>query len=277
MLKTYKYRLKPNKKQRKDIDFTLSCVRYVYNWSLKKKIENIVENNSSLSHIELNKQLTELKKENGKEWLRIPTNEALQQTVSEMDSNFTKFFRNKTSLPKYKSKKNSTQSYKIIQSFRIDPLLREISIPKIGKIKYYDDRRLIDGRFCSATLSRKKEKYFISIIMDDGHCTPRKENIKKETSIGVTANKYSEITLTNGETFYYKNSHKITNYLIKKYNTIIITKEITEHYHLNDFYFQLKYKCEWYGKNLIIVGRVKNIDYIIPLGLSKQNLIGISK
>ena len=54
MLKSYKFRLYPNKEQELLIQKTFGCVRFVYNQCLAYKIDKYKTENVSLSRIDIN-------------------------------------------------------------------------------------------------------------------------------------------------------------------------------------------------------------------------------
>ena len=63
MLKSYKYRLYPNKKQIELINKTIGCCRFVFNHYLAKKIDLYKSNNKSLTYNQCANDLKNLKKE----------------------------------------------------------------------------------------------------------------------------------------------------------------------------------------------------------------------
>ena len=115
MIKAYKYKLKPNENQKIFFEKSFGCTRFVYNWALSKRIEAYQQEKKRLSCIDLCKMLTFLKKEEDKLWLNEVSNECLQQSIRNMDSAFTKFFREKKGFPKFKSKKDNR---KILQGYK---------------------------------------------------------------------------------------------------------------------------------------------------------------
>jgi putative transposase len=68
MLKTYKYRIYPDKKQKVLLSKHFGCNRFIYNWGLSQKIKSYEKTKKSPSCIDLMKQLLELKK--NKIWLK---------------------------------------------------------------------------------------------------------------------------------------------------------------------------------------------------------------
>ena len=118
MIKGYKYRLDPTPEQIVQMEKTFGCCRYVYNWALDLKIKTYQGEKRSLSAVDLCKQLTLLKKDDNHLWLNEVSNECLQQSIRCMDSAFTKFFREHTGFPKFKSKHRNKNVFKNVNSVK---------------------------------------------------------------------------------------------------------------------------------------------------------------
>jgi len=197
MLKAYKYRLIPNKEQREMINKHIGGCRFVYNWALETKIKYYQEANQKLSAYDLNYMLTELKNEN--EWLKDVYSQSLQQANKNMESAFTKFFREKAGFPKFKSKKNPVQSFQIPQHYKVNFDKNIIKLPKIGEIKAVL-HRAFEGKLKTATVSRTSTgKYFISILVDYGKEVPEKLKFTEQSTIGVDVGIKDFAVLSNGE------------------------------------------------------------------------------
>jgi putative transposase len=82
-----------------------------------------------------------------------------------VESAFTKFFREKTGFPNFKSRKNPVQSFQLPQHYTIDFDTNTIKLPKIGDIKAVLHRQF-EGEMKNATVSRSSTgKYYISILV----------------------------------------------------------------------------------------------------------------
>jgi putative transposase len=57
----YQYRFYPTNEQQQILARTFGCVRYVYNWALRLRMETYKETKRALSTNELSKRLTVLK------------------------------------------------------------------------------------------------------------------------------------------------------------------------------------------------------------------------
>ena len=108
MLKAYKYRIYPNKRQEIQIQKTFGCCRFVYNQCLSLKISKYKDENISMSKFDLNNYCNrELKKQY--EWLREVDKWSLTNSIYNMDLAYQKFFKEHTGYPKFKSKRDKRE------------------------------------------------------------------------------------------------------------------------------------------------------------------------
>lgn len=208
MLKGYKYRMYPTKNQEVLIGNHIGCCRFIYNWALAKKIKSYQKTGKTISQFDLNKEITVLKKEN--EWMREVNSQSLQGMTRNLESGFTKFFREKKGFPNFKSKKNPLQSFPIPQHYIVNFEDNTIKIPKIGIVKTVLHRHF-KGMLKTATLSKPSTgKYFISILVDDGKETPGKEFFSEATTMGIDVGIKDLAILSNGTVVpnpkYFKNT-----------------------------------------------------------------------
>jgi len=176
--KAYKFRLKPNKKQKILINKSVGCARYVYNHFLAQSKEDKYK-----SYTKYSKQLTKLKKE--LEWLKEPDKFALQNALKDLDTAFQNFFDNKHDFPKFKSKKNKKNSYRTNKFIRknrgttnIEIKDNKIKLPKLGWIKFRKSRE-VKGKILNVTVTKTNtDKYFISVtVKEDIEELPEKNNV----------------------------------------------------------------------------------------------------
>ena len=196
MLTAYKYRMYPDDVQREMFLKHFGACRFVYNWSLEQKIKTYETDNVSLSCYDLNAMLPDLKKEF--EWLKEVNAQSLQQTQKRLDSAFRRFFREKYGFPKFKSKKNPIQSFQVPQNYIVDFDTNQVRLPKTGWVKTIIHRRFA-GILKTATVSMTKTgKFFISVLVEDGKETPRKELFGYDTTIGLDVGIKDFVTMSDG-------------------------------------------------------------------------------
>lgn len=200
MIKAYKYRLNPNEKQRIFFNKSFGCVRYIYNWGLNLRKEAYRKDGTKISWVDICKQMTDLKKREETCWLNEVSNQSLQSSIRNMDSAFTRFFRENKGFPKFKSKKGK-QSFQFVEQVRIDFSNHKVKLPKIGWVNFYKNR-IFTGKIGTVTISMSPTgKYYMSIIVDDGLDLPMKEPIKHETTVGIDMGIKDLAILSNGQVF----------------------------------------------------------------------------
>lgn len=173
ILRAYKYRLYPNKKQQELINKTIGCCRFVYNYYLSKKIELYKVEQKSMTYNACANDLKLLKKE--KEWLKEVDSISLQQSLKDLDVAYQNFFRRikngdkQVGFPKFKSKKNPKQSYRtqnVNNNISIDG--NKIKLPKLGLVRFVNSRNF-NGKIKNCTISKTKtNKYFVSVLVEEG-------------------------------------------------------------------------------------------------------------
>lgn len=90
-MKAFKARIHPTTEQAILIDKTIGCCRFVYN-GLNAKITQYEKDKTNISTYDLIKQLPQQKKEF--EWLKEVDSIALQQSLIDLQSAYTKFLEN---------------------------------------------------------------------------------------------------------------------------------------------------------------------------------------
>ena len=91
ILKGFKYELLPSKELKVLYAQTSGSCRYIWNSFLDLKKNKWEKNREKISRFELDKILTDLKKE--KEWLYSVPSQALQQVNKDLDQAFKNFFK----------------------------------------------------------------------------------------------------------------------------------------------------------------------------------------
>lgn len=332
MIKSYKYRLHPTKQQAEFFEKSFGCVRFVYNWALNQRIEAYQKDGTRISWVDSCKRLTKLKKQEETKWLCEVANQSLQSSIRNMDSAFTRFFREKKGFPKFKSKKHCKKSFQFVDQVRIDFETHRVKLPKIGKVKF-GKNRTFDGKIGTCTVSKTPTgKYYISILVDDGIPMLEKAPITTETAVGIDVGIKDFAVLSNGQVFanpkfYEKDEkrlkvlqrrlsrkqkgsnrrervrlavakqhekirshrenfiHQVTSRIVRENQTVIIedlnVEGLLKNHNLakhiasaswSEFFRQLQYKCDWYGKNLIRIGRFEPSSKMCLCGYINKDL-----
>lgn len=161
MIKAYKVRAFPTIEQQELIHKTFGCCRWYWNQSLSDNIKYYEENGRS-------KINTPAFYKEEYEWLKDVDAQALCFTQMDLQSAFSKFFREKNiGFPKYKTKKNQKNSYKTMQSQGYEVTENTIKVRKLGKIKIVNHRHKTGiAKSCTISMTPSGE-YYISILWKD--------------------------------------------------------------------------------------------------------------
>lgn len=163
ILKGYKYRIYPTKEQEILIQKHIGASRFIYNLALETKQIAYAGSQQNLSCFDLIKQLPALKNECV--WLKEINSQTLQQSITNLDTAYTNFFKGKAEFPKFKSKNKSTKSFNIPQNIEIKE--DKLCIPKFKKGIKINQHRTFNGIIKQCVIScTPTGKYFASILVE---------------------------------------------------------------------------------------------------------------
>lgn len=211
MLKSYKYRLYPNKQQEELIQKTFGCCRFVYNQMLAYRKEIYETQKESISKISCNNYCTQVLKKKY-EWLKQVDKFALTNAIYNMDSAYQKFFKEHAGFPKFKSKRENKKSYSTNFTNNNIMVLFENSKIKLPKLKLVKAKihRVFTGKIKSATISQVPSgKYFVSILVETEYIPMKSTN----KMIGIDLGIKDLLITSNGEKF--NNIHATKKYADK--------------------------------------------------------------
>lgn len=168
MLYAYKFRIYPNKDQRKIIEETFAGVCMVYNQFLKERIELYENEKKSISYFTQAKEVKGLRQNNP--WLKEVDSTALYSAARNLDVAYQNFFRRvkkgeKPGFPKFKRQDSYNQSYRSYGRILVNE--KTVCLPKLKEV-ICRVTRPVQGRILSAVVSRNScNKYFVSLCCDD--------------------------------------------------------------------------------------------------------------
>ena len=331
--KAYRYRLYPDKEQQELINKHIGCCRYIYNYGLEMKTKAYQESKKAISRFDIQRELPKLKKSEETSFLKEVNSLSLQAALACLDNAFTRFFKEKKGFPKFKSKRDSRQSFQIVQNTRVDFESNRIYIPKFKEGVKCKLHRRFDGEIKTSTISKTPTgKYFISILVKLQDDIPTKKPIDENKAVGVDLGIKTFATLSNEQEIQnpknLKNAikklkrlqrklskkakgsnnsekarrklavqyekvtnrrndflEKVTYYLVSTYDTICLetlsTKNMMQNHHLAQalsdvaigrFNQLIEQKAEWYGKNILRIGRFEPSSKTCTCGYINKDL-----
>jgi putative transposase len=102
IIKTYRYKLKPTKKQEQIFYSWLGTCRFVYNCSLEYKILMYSKYDIILSKFDIMNELTQCRKQI--KWIKDVNSQTLQDITERLDRTYKKFFKG-GGFPKFAKKR----------------------------------------------------------------------------------------------------------------------------------------------------------------------------
>ncbi len=139
--------------------------RFIFNKFLEIRQKEYLENKVSIGYNACSALVTEMKKQPEYEWLNEVNSQSIQAALKDLDGAYDRFFRKISKFPKFKSKHDSRQSFKVPQFAKIDWETKTLKIPKFKtpfKFKGKYSGELI--KINSVTISKNASgKYFASI------------------------------------------------------------------------------------------------------------------
>ena len=195
--KALKLRIYPNKEQSSKIDQFFGANRFLYNKMLEERqyAYNIYKENNNLQALWTYKYKTEKEYKQEYTWLKDIESTSLQQTKNHLIdayNNFFKSLKNKrkgnSQLPKFKKKgvKDSYTSINNNNCIKIDFNNHKIKLPKLGWIKYKDNRILKDYKIkFIVVIKSKTNKYFVSVFYEYFIDIPKKLTYRDTLTINA--------------------------------------------------------------------------------------------
>lgn len=163
-LQAFKFELKPNGKQKRDmLSFAGSC-RFVYNKALVIQKENYESGRVYAGYAAMSASLPAWKRESGMGWLKEAPAPSLQQALIDLDKAFSGFLSNLSGFPRLKRKRcyNSFR-FPDRKFIKLDQANSRMQLPKLGWVRYRNSREVL-GEVRNVTVSQVGGKWFASIL-----------------------------------------------------------------------------------------------------------------
>ena len=202
IFKTYKFAIRPTDEQKVKMEKHFGCCRFVYNYFLRERMDDYVENGKSDNYFGQAKKLTILKKE--LTWLSEVGSQSLQSSLKNLEKAYVNFFGKRAKFPRFK-RKHSRNSFSIPQNVE---LVKDksgdfskvclLKFPKFKEgVKIRVHRELPkDTKINSCTIIKESDgKYFACLLTEVNH----RQMKKTHKTVGIDVGIKHLITMSNGE------------------------------------------------------------------------------
>ena len=195
MYKAYKFRLYPSVEQKEILAQHFGNARWFYNYALNLSEQTYRETGKGLYRNAIQSLLPSLKKEY--DWLGLCYSQCLQVVALNLSTAYKNFFEKRGGYPRYKSL-HGKQSISYPQKVKIENEF--IKFPgKVGKVQCRFTRSMT-GVIKTVTISKTtSNKYFASILVDDGLDLPQAST--KGKAIGIDVGITDIAVTSDGEKF----------------------------------------------------------------------------
>jgi putative transposase len=163
--KSVKVRIYPRESDKELLAKHFGVRRFIYNKFLEIREKEYQENGKTLNFYDCCALVTQMKKDPSFAWLKEVNSQSIIATLKDLDDAYKRFFRKISKLPKFKTKRDARQSFRVPQYFTIDWESKTLKIPKFKKpFKFRGSYTGVPVKINSITISRNASgKYFASI------------------------------------------------------------------------------------------------------------------
>lgn len=139
--------------------------RFIFNKFLEIRQKEYLKNSKTLGYNGCSALVTQMKKDPEFSWLKEVNSQSIQAALKDLDGAYDKFFRKISKFPRFKSKHDSRQSFKVPQFVEVDWEAKTLKIPKFKTpFKFRGKYSGVLKKINSVTISKNASgKYFASI------------------------------------------------------------------------------------------------------------------
>lgn len=194
----YKFKLSPTAEQEKTFSSWAGTCRFLYNLCLEHRILSWQQYRISTKWTEQDKELKNLKKCDGFEWIKDSPAQILQQSLRDLDRAFKSFWKSGFGFPKYKRKSiGDGFRFPDAKQFLVRRVTKRKAFIKLPKIKEVAFRisQDIEGKIKNATIKKETDGWYISFCCEKEIEIP----INKMPSVGIDRGISETLVLSSSE------------------------------------------------------------------------------
>ncbi|MCP1674447.1 putative transposase [Natronocella acetinitrilica] len=194
----FKFELRPNGEQQRQMRRFAGACRFVFNRALALQKERYRQGEKHLGYAGLCKLLTEWRNSAETAWLADAPVHPLQQSLKDLCRAYTHFFEKRAERPRFR-KKGLSESFRYPdpKQLRLDQANSRLYLPKLGWLRYRNSRGVL-GTVKNVTVSQAGGKWFVSIQTEREVQQPLPQAV---SAIGIDMGIARFATLSDG-TFY---------------------------------------------------------------------------
>jgi len=203
-LQAFKFELRPNGMQRRQMRCFAGSCRFVYNKGLDLQKARFEAGEIKLTYAGLCKRLTQWRSETQTSWLKEAPTHPLQQALKDLERAYTNFFAQRADFPRFKKKgRRDRFRYPDPKQIKVDQMNSRIFLPKLGWLHYRNSRTVL-GAVKNVTVILSSGKWFVSIQTEREVEQP----LPRGGAVGIDLGVVRFATLSDGTVYAPLNSFK---------------------------------------------------------------------
>ena len=195
--RAYRYRVYPTDEQKRLLARTFGCVRFVYNWALRRRRDAYHQEQVRIGYPETSALLTTFKQQEDYRWLNEVSCVPLQQTLRHLDRAFRNFFEGRSGYPVFKSKRGKQSAEYTASAFKWNGT--SLTLAKMDSPLDIRWSRPLPKGCKPSTITVTKDpanRYFVSMLVEE-EIQPLPVN---NSMVGLDLGLKSLVVLSTGET-----------------------------------------------------------------------------
>lgn len=221
MLRAHRIELNPNNKQTTYFAKASGVARFAYNWALAEW-NRLYEAGGKPNQVMLRRELNAIKREQFP-WMLEVTKNAPQMAIIQLGEAFQNFFKKRAHYPKFRKKGIHDRFTLTNDQFALNG--SHIRIPNLGWVRMRESLRFA-GKVLSATISRKADRWFVSIAVVIETPKTKPSSSKNQAEIGVDLGVSDFATLSTGEIIKGPKPHKALMQRLRRLSKNLSHKQI---------------------------------------------------
>ena len=162
-LQAFKFELRPDGQQQRDMRRFAGSCRFVFNKALALQKANHEAGHKFIGYVAMAKRLTAWRNSTETAWLAQAPVHPLQHALKDLERAYKNFFAGRADFPRFKKKgMGDSFRYPDARQFKIDEANSRIYLPKLGWVRYRNSRNML-GTAKNITVSSTGGKWLVSI------------------------------------------------------------------------------------------------------------------
>ena len=162
-LQAFKFELRPNGTQQRQMRRFAGSCRFVYNKGLALQKARCDAGEMKLHYAGLCRLLTQWRSQTETVWLKDAPTHPLQQALKDLERAYTNFFAKRADFPHFKKKgQHDSFRYPDPKQIRLEQANSRLFLPKLGWLRYRNSRKVL-GSVKNVTVSHACGKWFVSL------------------------------------------------------------------------------------------------------------------